>query len=93
VDEGTTVQLDNIALQALQDFHYDTLEMGLSYQAAGDYRISIRLNGRNPKLYEGYPIAFNLNLEGVLPELLRKSLLGGGFDEQVLKRVQTEQRR
>ena len=84
-------QLDNIALQALNDFRYDTLDIELNYQTNGDYTIRSRLEGRNPQLYEGYPIAFNINLTGSLPGLLRASLITGDFHSEILKQIQREQ--
>ncbi len=79
---------DNIALQALQDFRYDTLKISISYDPGGDYRIRMRLEGRNPELYNGYPIAFNLNLTGELPMMLRSQLLKGDFAKQILRDIQ-----
>ena len=88
----TAPQLDNIALQALQDFRYDALDLKLNYQTNGDYLIHSRLEGRNPHLYDGYPIAFNINLTGSLPGLLRASLVTGDFHSEILKQIQQEQR-
>lgn len=89
-DTSGTPEIDNIALQALQDFHYENLKIWLDYQPAGDYQIRLRLEGRNPKLYNGYPIAFNLNLAGQLPGLLRAGLLSGDFSGEILKTIQSE---
>jgi len=80
----------NIALQALQDFRYATLSAGLAYGRDGDYTISARLRGSNPALYSGYPIAFNINLTGSLPGLLRGALLTGDFDREVMKQVRLD---
>jgi len=81
---------NNIALQALQDFRYATLSAGLAYGRDGDYTISARLRGSNPALYNGYPIAFNINLTGSLPGLLRGALLTGDFDREVMKQVRLD---
>jgi len=87
----STPQLDNIAMQALRDFRYDLLDATLNYQINGDYGIGARLEGRNPNLYDGYPIAFNINLTGTLPGLLRASILTGDFTEEILREIQNEQ--
>lgn len=84
-------QLDNIAMQALRDFRYDLLDARLDYQKNGDYRIGARLEGRNPDLYDGFPIAFNINLTGTLPGLLRASLITGDFHSEILRKLQNEQ--
>lgn len=88
---GNVPGLDNIALQALQDFRFQALDVNLDYQTSGDYTIRVRLEGRNPQLYDGYPIAFNINLSGALPGLLRASLLTGDFQTEILKQIQQEQ--
>ena len=49
-----------LALQALADFHYDTLSMDLTENASGEGAIALRLQGRNPALLDGR--AFNLNI-------------------------------
>ena len=88
---GSAPQLDNIALQALQDFRFEALDVDLDYQTSGDYTVRVRLEGRNPELYDGYPIAFNINLSGALPGLLRASLLTGDFQTEILRQIQQEQ--
>jgi hypothetical protein len=80
-------QLDNIALKALQDFRYRVLQMELNYDPEGNYVIKTRLEGHNPAIYDGHPIAFNLNITGTLPGLLRSSLLSGDFSGNVLKSI------
>lgn len=84
-------ELNNLALQALQDFRYDALDLKLDYESTGDYTIQARLEGRNPQLYDGYPIAFNINLNGSLPGLLKASLITGDFHSEILKQIQREQ--
>jgi hypothetical protein len=91
VGENAAAPIDNIALQALQDFRYDTMKIQINYEPDGAYRIRLRLEGRNPDLYNGYPIAFNLNLSGELPSLLRDGILRGNFGEQILKDIQSDQ--
>jgi hypothetical protein len=88
--ERAAAPADNIALQALQDFHYDTMKIWINYEPDGAYRVRLRLEGRNPDLYNGYPIAFNLNLSGELPDLLRAGILQGNLGEQILKDIQSD---
>lgn len=80
----------NIAMQALQDFRYKRLQAELTYSPLGDYGLKLALEGANPKLYEGYPIAFNLNLEGRLPGLLHAAVLSGDFSKHLLKTLNEE---
>ncbi len=86
---GTESALDNIALQALQDFRYDVMTIWINYEPNGTYQVRLRLEGRNPALYNGYPIAFNLNLSGELPDLLRTGILSGDFSKQIMKDIQS----
>jgi len=75
----------NIALKALDNFHYKHFKANLDYAANGDYAIKIRFNGNNPDLYEGHPIEFNLNLDGNLPGFLRASILSGDLAGEAMK--------
>lgn len=75
----------NIALKALDNFHYKHFKANLDYAANGDYAIKIRFNGNNPDLYKGHPIEFNLNLDGNLPGFLRASILSGDLVGEAMK--------
>ncbi len=77
--------LNNIALQALENFHYDKVELNLDYTEQGEYLAKFKLSGNNPELYDGYPVVLNLNINGQLPGLLRSSLIGGNFNEEILR--------
>ncbi len=79
---------DNIGLQALRDFRYSRLQAGVNYQADGQYRIALELDGHNPELYSGHPIDFKLNINGSLPGLLQGALLSGDFNTYLLKQLQ-----
>ncbi len=82
---------ENIALQALKNFHYDELDGTLSYNKAGEYHIRLHLLGANPDLYNGYPVDFVLNLRGELSGIFRSLFLTGNFEEAVLQQVKAEQ--
>ncbi len=82
--------MDNIALRALEDFRYDVLNVRLDYDREGDYAIKARLEGHNPDLYDGHPIAFNLNITGTLPGLIRSSLISGDFTGEILRSINTD---
>ena len=80
----------NIGLQAMENFQYEILSGTVSYQSDGAYQIGIRLEGKNPDLYDGHPIVFNLNIGGSLPELFEALFITGDFEEAILKQIKTD---
>ena len=62
---------ENIALKALKNFHYESLDGTFSYNEEGLYHIKLHLLGSNPDLYDGYPVDFILNLRGELSGVFR----------------------
>lgn len=80
----------NIGMQALANFQYKDFSGTIDYQSDGAYQISIRLEGRNPELYDGYPIVFKLNISGSLPKLFEALFMTGDFEESILKRIGIE---
>ena len=80
----------NIGLQALENFQYQALSGTVSYQSDGAYQIAIHLEGKNPDLYDGYPIVFNLNIGGSLPELFAAMFMTGSFEEAILNEIRSE---
>ena len=86
--QGPIADESNIAFKALRNLRYHNLQGKLDYQPNGDYRLGLRLEGKNPEVFSGHAVAFNLNLTGQLPELLQKGLLAGGdFDKPILEQI------
>ena len=50
--------------------------------------VGLHIKGANPDLYDGHPIEFNLNLEGELGTILKRSLAGYQIPEQIRERIQ-----
>ena len=86
--QPATPMSDNPGLQALRNFHYSRLDLEIDYAANGDYRLRLKLDGNNPDLYDGHPIAFKLDLNGRLPGLFQGALLSGNFDAYLLEQLQ-----
>ena len=61
---------------ALRNFHYTELTGGLAGNANGDLVLRLGLRGSNPDLYEGYPFAINVKLEGSLADVIRRGTVG-----------------
>jgi hypothetical protein len=84
---GPVADANNIAFKALTNLTYHRLNATVNYRPDGQYQIGLRLEGKNPELLEGHPLAFNLNVTGHLPELLRASLMSGDFNRSLLEQV------
>ena len=77
----------NIGLQALENFQYEELSGTLNYQSDGTYLVTVRLEGKNPDLYGGHPVLFNLNINGSLPALFEAMFRTGSFEEAILEEI------
>jgi hypothetical protein len=62
-----------LAMKALANFRYTSLVIEIDVGENASGAVLVRLEGANPEVLEGYPFAFNINLEtdfGRLAELL-----------------------
>lgn len=75
VDAAQTEQT-KLLTDAMRNFHYTELSGGLSGNANGALVLRLSLRGSNPDLYEGYPFAINVNVEGSLADLFRHGTVG-----------------
>ena len=78
----------SLLLQALENFHYEALRITLDGRTDAAIDIGLHVRGANPGLYDGYPIEFNLNLEGELANILRSGLA----TYQIPERIQEQMR-
>lgn len=60
-----------IALDALDNFHYHSLNVDVDYLADGTTYLATALKGNNPDWNNGHPVNLSLNLEENLIQLLR----------------------
>ncbi|MFO0700884.1 MAG: YdbH domain-containing protein [Nitrospira sp.] len=60
-----------LVAQALNNFHYTVLRVGVKYGETGMLDLSARLEGRNPDLTQSPPIHFNLTVQEHIPTLLK----------------------
>jgi hypothetical protein len=67
-ESDTSLQL---VAQALNNFHYKFLRVGVKYGETGMLYLSARLEGRNPDLTQTPPIHFNLTVQEHIPTLLK----------------------
>ena len=78
----------NIVLQALKNFHYDVLTIGANYDHTGKLLLETKLQGKNPDLYRGKPIHFNLNVEENIPALLKSLQVAKDIEGRIEKLLQ-----
>ncbi|MEM1436221.1 MAG: YdbH domain-containing protein [Pseudomonadota bacterium] len=77
----------DFALTALSDFTYSTLLATVDYAPAGDLALSLRLQGQNPKVEQGRPIHYNVNVTENVPALLESLKADRLITDEVERRV------
>ncbi len=77
-----------LMLQALENFHYDELDITLDGRTDGETDIGLHIRGANPELYDGYPIEFNLDLKGDLANIVRTNLSNYQIPDRIRERLQ-----
>jgi len=78
----------DLAFEALSDFRYQTLASTVELQPDGKVLLAVKLHGFNPKLQQGRPVHFNINVEEDLPALLTSLQLSGKISDLVRQRIQ-----
>lgn len=76
----------HLVAQALNNFHYTVLRVGVEYAETGTLDLGIRLEGRNPDLKKSPPIHFNLAVQEHVPTLLRSLRLVQDLEDAVQKK-------
>jgi hypothetical protein len=78
----TNTQL-HLVTQALNNFHYTLLRVGVDYTETGTLLLTARLEGRNPDLKKVPPVNFNLTVQEHIPSLLKSLRLVGDIQDAV----------
>ncbi|MGQ0665685.1 MAG: YdbH domain-containing protein [Nitrospiraceae bacterium] len=76
----------HLVTQALNNFHYTLLRVGVDYAESGTLFLSARLEGRNPDLKKIPPIHFNLTVQEHIPTLLKSLRLVEDIQDAVEKK-------
>jgi len=79
----------NLLVQALKNFHYDNLALKLNGDLAREVEVRVELAGRNPNLYDGYPLQLNFSISGALGDMIRKGMIGMEIPESLKRKLQT----
>jgi hypothetical protein len=75
-------------LGALDDFHYDVLEIMVDGDAGGEVEVAVQLGGFNPNYQRGRRVEPSLNVEARLADLLRAGLVAYRVPEAIAKRLE-----
>ena len=63
-----------LLFDAVKNFHYDDLSTTLDGNISGELSLGIHLKGRNPDLYNGYPVELNVSTAGAFVSMIRNGL-------------------
>ena len=80
-----------IALQVLENFQYEVLSIGVSYQPNGDLLLKNNLSGSNPDWQQGQPIDFSINIEENLLQLLKTLQFSDNLNDKIQDKYQRSQ--
>ncbi len=76
-----------LALDALENFHYNVLDVNADYTETGDLLLKVKLQGRNPDLEIKRPFHFNLQVRQNIPALLKSLQLTQQISDSIDRRV------
>jgi Dicarboxylate transport len=77
------------ALEALENFHYDVLDVKASYSEDGQLKLQTVLLGRNPDMSERRPVRYNINIQENIPALIQSLKLTQQISDDIERRIQT----
>jgi hypothetical protein len=79
-----------LVVQALSNYHYEKLDIGVNYAENGDLALQIAMAGRNPDWNAGQPVNLNIHLSENVLMLLRSLRLADDISGEVEKRVREQ---
>lgn len=66
----------DLLFKALQNFHYDTLDIGIDGPLIGNVTIALKLRGSNPDVYDGHSFEINVKVDSQLANLVLQTTQG-----------------
>ena len=75
-----------MALNALENFHYNQLKIGITYLPDGTALLDTRLKGKNPDWNNGHPVNLGVNVEENLPQLIKTLQITEQLTKSIKKR-------
>jgi translocation and assembly module TamB len=67
---GQSSEYSKMAFDALKDFHYEVLEVGLDGNLTGQMMLTLGVLGSNPDVLDGAPFRLNIGIDSALVPLL-----------------------
>jgi hypothetical protein len=77
-----------LAMQVLDDFHYDQLQTDITYQPNGELRLGLQFQGKNPTFFNGQATHLNLNLDYNLLDLLESLRISNDIVQKLENKYQ-----
>ena len=87
----TNTGLD-MALSALENFHYNTLSIKANYTPDGKLILENKLVGNNPQWQQGHPIEFSINIEENMLKLFKALKISQNLTKNIEKKLQKSTR-
>jgi len=81
-----------LVLNALANYQYDKLDVGVDYAEGGELVLQLALTGRNPNWNAGQPIHLNVSITENIPILLRSLRLADDISVELEKRMKERSR-
>lgn len=72
----------------LKNFTFDSLKMVLNGEVGKIQKVNISLNGKNPGMYGNRPVAFNINLEGPLQNVVNTDLGASHIPDNIKEKIE-----
>jgi hypothetical protein len=75
-------------LQALEDFHYETLSVELSEKDTGEGTMRLKISGSNPAVMDGQVFNLNINFESNFDRLATLALQAMESTQSLLRQAE-----
>ena len=81
----------SLAMKALNNFNFKSAKITVDGSLTGSLDLGFHISGFNPDLYNGYPIEFNLAVQGKLGQLVRASMASMNVTRELQQRLKEGQ--
>lgn len=77
----------SLVSQALENFEFSDFKMDITKIPHKETKLLFTIKGHNPKVLDGYPFHFRINVQGPLEEIIQKSLDVMMSDDKINKNI------